>query len=237
MRNASWLLLVPLLIQPPVWSCGGRGCGKVNVSHGKLLQRSDADLARCSAKSIAETAAIEKWSKFGSKLESDKRWSDAEQSYHYVLGLVSLRDGPGSFASVPALERLVKVSKAQNKLDQAISYQQTALLLRKAQPNADKEKVLNAQLSLGELLVKKENYFDGESVLKETVAMYKAEPSLPQAKRDETTQLYAKVLRKLHLDSKADAVELAAATNNAKASFEKSAESKPMILSQKVDGK
>ena len=65
--------------------------------------------------------------------------------------------------------------------------------------------------------------------------MYKSQPSLPSQKRHSTYQHYAKVLRQLHTDSDADAIELAANTNDSQPATGKSAESKQINLPQDAD--
>jgi uncharacterized protein HemY len=227
-REMLWLLLLFLLIEQPGWAgcCRVVRCCGQPLNHGKLTQRSYKFLLESQKATVLQTQAIEQYTKLGCQLETKKRWADAERSFRYVLQVVSRRDGPGSFKSVPALEHLATVSKAQNKLDQAISFQETALLLTKAQRTPNQQAVLNSQLSLGDLFLQKQDYSDAEPVLRDSVAMYNAQPSLPCQKRHVTYQRYAKVLRQLHKDSDADAIEAAVDANNSQPAFEKLAESK-----------
>lgn len=146
-----------------------------------------------------------------------------------------MHDGPGSFKSVPALEHLAVVSELQNKLDQAISFQDTALRLTQAQPNINGQKILNAQLTLADLLVEKKDYSNAESVLSDSVAMCNTQVSIPNEKRATTFKRYAIVLRQLHKDSEADAIEAANANNSQQAIGSKNSDN-PLVTAQAASG-
>lgn len=219
-REILWLLLLFLVIAQPGWSQGisefggshavaaGLGAGMAtSMNHGKMVHRSYQAILEAQKAAIAQTQAIEQYMKLGYQLEAQKRWAEAERSFRYALQVISRRDGPGSFKSVPTLEHLSKVSKEEKKLDQAISFQQTALLLTKAQSIPNQNSVLNSQLNLGNLYIQKQDYARAEPVLKDSVDMYKAQPSLLCQKRRATFNSYAKVLRQLHKDADAKAIE------------------------------
>ena len=219
-EETLWLLLAFALFEQPGWSQGisefggthaaaaGLGAGMAaSMHHGKVVQRSYKAMLEAQRAAMVQSQVIEQYMKVGCQLESQKRWADAERSFRYALQMISRRDGPGSFKSVPTLEHLVSVSKAEKKLDQAISFQETALLLTKAQPTPNQQSVLNAQLNLGNLFVQKQDYSSAEPVFRDSVNLYNSQPSLPSQKRHAIYQTYAKVLRKLHKDTDADAIE------------------------------
>ncbi len=223
-QKIVWLLLFLLVAQPASSGCCRRSCcGQRPINHGKMISRSPSNVLAWHEAAVTQTKAIDRYMKLGYQLESKKKWADAEQSYRYVLKVVSLRDGPGSFKSVPALEHLVTVSKAQNKLDDAINFQDTAVTLRKAQPHTNQQALLNEQLSLADLLTQKQDYSDAEYVLKDSIAMYQVQPSLAPEKRQLTYQKYAKVLRQLHKDSDTDAIDAAVTANNSQLALERPA--------------
>jgi hypothetical protein len=228
MRKSALLLLLPLLVQQPGWSCGGHSCGRNNMIHGQFTQRSYRELVQTHNEAMSETQVINLWFKYGYKLESQKKWAQSEQAFNYVLKVVALRDGPGSPASLPILEHLAKVSGEQKNLKEAIGYQETALNMLKAQKTLNQQAILNDQLILANLYAQNQDFANAEDVLKDSTAMYSAKPSLSNQQRRLTYQLYARVLRQLHKDSEADAIEIAAKPNNLKPG---SAESKQIIIS------
>jgi len=206
------------------------------MGHGKLEQRSYSAVLEGKQRTKIQTQAIEQYTKLGCQLESKKRWEEAERSFRYVLQIVSRRDGPGSFKSMPALEHLVTVSKAQNKIDRAISFQKTVLLLTKVRPTPNQQAILNAQLTLADLYINKRDYSNAELVLSDSIDIYKAHPSLQNQQRRITYLCYAKVLNLLHKDSEADAIEAAANINNSQPIIQKTAESTQSISAIQADG-
>jgi hypothetical protein len=199
-------LLLFLLIAQPAWSRGG-GRPPGPPVHAKITVRSHDELMAAWRIKVQQTLAIEKYNKFANQLEIQKKWADAESNFRYVLKLVALRDGPGSPKSVPVLEHLVKLNEIQKNTDKAMSYQETALLLIKAQDPPNKQAILDNERSLGELYVQMAEYKDAESVLKDAMIICKAEPSVPVQSRSAVYQTYGRVLRQLHKDAEAQAIE------------------------------
>ena len=62
--------------------------------------------------------------------------------------LSARRDGPGSNKGLPALQHLVNVSRAENKLNEAISFQKTVLAFTKAAKAPDAGAIIQEQCNL-----------------------------------------------------------------------------------------
>jgi hypothetical protein len=187
----------------------GAGLAASLGNHSKVVSRSYQSVVKAQQGALAQTKAIEQYMKFGCQLEAQKKWADAERSFKYVLQVVSRRDGPGSVKSVPALEHLVSVTKAQNKLDDAINFQETVLAFKKAESTPNPNEVVKAQSSLSNLLEQNNDYRDAASVLRQSVSYYNSHPFLPAKDKRATRSSYAKVLRKLHKDEEAELIEAA----------------------------
>ncbi len=219
------LLGVQLLLSPSaVWSQGiscaggaygsaaGLGAGlAASRNHGKMVVRSYEAMAKAQQALLAQTQTIQQYMKIGCQFEAAKQWENAEKSFKYVLQVVAVRDGPGSNKGVPALKHLVAVSKAENKLDQAITYQKTVLAFTRGNPVSDAVAVAQEHCNLSNLYVQYGDYQSAAPVLKEGVAYCQDHPSLPIKQRKDMRSSYAKVLRQLHRDSEADAIEIAGA--------------------------
>ena len=187
----------------------GAGLAASLSNHTKVLSRSYRSTVKVQQALAAQTKAIQQYMQYGYKLEAQKKWADAERSYKYVLQIIARRDGPGSQKSVPTLEHLVTVTKAQNKLDDAINFQDTVLSFKSAITPANPPAVVRAQQNLVNLLEQNNDYNHAASVLRQSVSYYDSHPNLPRKDKFTTRAAYAKVLRKLHRDEEADAEEAA----------------------------
>jgi hypothetical protein len=245
MRNrAILLLLVWQLLFFPVagWSqgmveaggglgiAGGLGAGlAASASHGRAVARSYEAMAKSQQALLAQTQAIEHYMKAGCQFEAAKQWGNAEKSFKYVLQVVAARDGPGSNKGVPALKHLVAVSQAQNKLDEAIGFQKTVVSFTKRASIINPAAVINEQCNLSNLYVQYGDYGAAEPVLKEAVTFCDAHPSLSVQQQRATRLSYAQVLRQMHRDSEAEAIESPLA-------YEKKTNAEQAILSIETQG-
>jgi len=185
----------------------GLGAGLAgSLNHGQAITRALNAAADVQNAAVVQTKAIEQYMRLGCQYEAQKNWENAEKSFTYVLQVIARRDGPGSPKSVPALKHLVAVSTAEHKLDQAISFQKTVLSF--SQQSKDPRAVNNAQIDLAKLFIQKQDYVSAEPVCSQSAQTN--DPAIPAAQRQVARTTYANVLRKLHKDSQADAVEAAA---------------------------
>jgi hypothetical protein len=184
-----------------------------SAGHGRVVTRSYESLLETQQAALAQSRAIQAYMKLGCQFEAKKQWVNAEKSYKYVLQVIALRDGPGSAKSVPALQRLVTVSAAQNEIDRAIGFQETVLAFAQRAAVPDIKATLDAQLNLSSLFVHKEDYTSAESVLADSIALCNATSSVQPERRRLAFRTYAKVLRKLHKDSAADKIEVLESEN------------------------
>jgi hypothetical protein len=154
--------------------------------------------------------------KNGVSFEAKKQWADAETCFKYVLQVTTMRDGYGSPTSVPVLKRLVAVTAAQNHVAEAISFQKTVVAFAQNAKIPNPTSVVSAQLDLTKLYFKNEDFAQAAPVMQQSVQLVDAHPTLPATQRREVKQCYATILRKLHRDSEADAIEaeLALAQSN-----------------------
>lgn len=152
----------------------GMGAGMAAVDHGKLAKFAVNSAAQAQQALIAQTKAIEQYYALGNKYEAGKQWENAEKCYAYTLQIIAKRDGPGSPKSVPTLRHLATVNVAQNKLDQASSYEKTVLAFTKAGKHADKAGVFKESVCLSNLLVKSAKYMTAEPLLKDSIAVAQA---------------------------------------------------------------
>lgn len=177
---------------------GGMGAGlAASLNHGAVVRRSFEAVGHAQEAAILQTKAIGQYMQVGCKFEAAKQWDYAEKSFKYVLKVVALRDGPGSRASVPALQHLVTVTQAENKLDEAIDFQKTVLAFTKSAKVADYGAMAQQEENLSNLYIQKDDYVNAEPVLRAAVTVYDSCPSLPDEKRSITKAAYAKVLRKI----------------------------------------
>ncbi len=217
---AFWLLAVSFLVGQEVSAQGifegggveasavGLGAGVAASSqHGRVLQRTYQSAVDVEQATAVRTQAIQQYMKLGCEFETKKQWGNAEKAFKYVLQVTALRDGPGSPKSVPALQHLATVSKAQNNWGDAISFQKTILIFVKGSQVPNQSAVVNAQSDLADSYVHRQEYVNAEPVLRESLDICDANPSVSSAKRKVVVAKYAKVLRQLNRDQEADALE------------------------------
>ena len=222
---------IPYMVAIPCYSQGivdaggaqaaalGLGAGlSASASHGRVVTRSYESVLQAQQAALAQTKAIEQYMKLGCQFEAKKQWDNAEKSYQYVLKVVALRDGPGSPKAVPALQHLVTVNRELNNLPQAINFQERVLAFAKRTSVQDYQATLTAQLNLSDLFICKSDFESAAPVLAESVALCNANPSLPPKRRRAALKTYATVLRKLHKDAEAEAIEAQAAADDQSAS-------------------
>jgi len=185
----------------------GAGIAAAYGDHSKTIKNSYQTIINAKQAKIQQTKAIEQYTKYGIQLEAKKNWTNAEAAYRYVLQVISRRDGPGSIQSVPVLEHLVSVTKAQNKLADAIKYQQTVVAFSKVQQLLNPLDRINAECNLSNLYIQNSDFKSAASVLHDSVTYCKSQPSISAAARRSTFSRYAHVLRELHKDEEAAAIE------------------------------
>jgi hypothetical protein len=161
-------------------------------------------MLRAQQAAIAQTKAIEQYMSMGCKFEATKQWENAEKSFKYVLQVVARRDGPGSTNSIPALHHLVTVTEAQNKIDEAITFQKTVLAFAKAAKVPDYGGVVSEQVNLSNLFMRKEDYASATPVLNEAIASYDACPQLSNEQRCALLAAYTKLLSKTRKPTHSD---------------------------------
>jgi DNA-binding SARP family transcriptional activator len=192
-------------------SAAGLGAGAAaSAGHGRVVRRTYETMLEAEKATEAQTKVIEQYMKVGTQYEAKKQWENAEKTYKYVLQITAQRDGPGSAASVPTLRHLVVVSKEQNNLDDAIGYQSTLVDFARVARVPEPAAVINAEISLSNLYLQKDDYHSAAAVLRDSYTLSTNSPSLPPAKRKVALAAYAKVLRQMHKDAEADAIEKAA---------------------------
>lgn len=102
------------------------------------------------------------------------------------------------------------MNRIEDKPDEALYFQETALRLIQAQKPSNKQAILDNQLGLTALYLNRNDYRNAESVLKDAVATCKSEPTLFGQERGTVYRAYGKVLRQLHKDAEAQAIEATA---------------------------
>jgi len=191
-------------------AAAGMGAGvAASTNHGHLITRTYESAVQAQQTAIAETKAIQQYVKLGSAYEAKKQWNSAEKSFDYALKVIALRDGVGSEKALPVLKHLVTVTCADHDFGQAVSYQKTVLQFAQAQaakiPNP--VAVINEQMTLANLYALKQDYVSAEPILQACLATATSSDAVPAAKRVIVSTTYARILRKLHKDAQADAVE------------------------------
>lgn len=205
----------------------GMGAGLATVDHGKLAKYAVNSAAQAQQTLAAQTKAIEQYYALGNKYEAEKQWENAEKCFAYTLQIIAKRDGPGSPKSVPTLRHLATVTVAQDKLDQASSYEKTVLAFTKAGKHSDKVGVLKESVKLSNLLVKKSKYVTAEPILKDSIAVAQS-GNIKTPDYRSALVMYNLVLQELNKPdeaavvaaqiSKEDSAQETASTNSEKAS-------------------
>lgn len=187
-------------------SAAGLGAGMAaSANHGRVVGRTYDSVVQSQQAIIAQTKAIEQYMRLGAEYETKKQWQNAEKAYRYVLQVSALRDGPGSEKTVPALKHLVSVCKAQNNLEDAVGFQKRVVGM--AEAAASPAATFNARIDLSNLFIAKEEYSEAEPILAQSVEQSVDPKTIPAAKRILALQTYARVLKKLKKDSKAQIVD------------------------------
>lgn len=190
----------------------GLGAGlAASIGRGALVGRTynsavDAQMSAAQALQV-RTKAIDQYMKLGAQYEARKQWQNAEKSFRYVLQVSTLRDGIGSPKMVPTLQHLVTVSSAQGNLYDAIGFQQRLVNFAKNAKVADPATVINAQMSLTDLYLKKQDYQSAEPVIRESFEKAQSAPGIAKEKRKVIARTYGQVLRKLNKESEAKQIE------------------------------
>lgn len=186
----------------------GLGAGlAASQNGGALVKNTYKAAANVQISAAAQTKAIQQYISLGIGFEAKKQWVNAEDAFTSALKWICQRDGTGSQASVPALQHLAKVSKAQNKIDQAIGYQKTVVAFAKRARTPDPKALVGADRDLSDMYVQKGDYADAEPILREAVAIMDKTPSVPPEEQIATLKVYGRVLRELNKTSEADAVD------------------------------
>jgi len=214
------LVIAPLFPYP----CFGQGMGEyggaqagvaglgaglaASLNHGKMVRHSYQAVINAQQVLVMQTKAIEQYMKVGCEQETKKKWAAAEESFRYVLTVIARRDGPGSSKGLPALEHLVSVAKAQDKIEDAISYQKTVIAFEKSAPSQNVSAIVKAQNNLSNLFVTRGDYASAEPFLRDSVAICNTHrSSLSSSQRHNTVISYSKVLRKLKKNAEAETLE------------------------------
>jgi tetratricopeptide (TPR) repeat protein len=185
----------------------GLGAGlATSLNHGKAVRNSYEAMAKVQESTVTQAKAIEQYTKLGCNLEAKKKWDQAEESFKYVLKIIARKDGPGSVKSLPTLEHLVTVTKAQDKIDDAIGFQKTVVAFRKASSAPDTNALVTAQTNLAGLFVQKDNYASAEPILRDSVSTCSSSTIISPQIRRQAVVSYAKVLRKLNKKDEAEAL-------------------------------
>jgi len=186
----------------------GLGAGlAASQNKGALVRNTYAVAAQGQEAVAAQTNAIKLYLAAGQAYESKKQWAEAEKAFTYVLQVVCKRDGPGSQASLPALKHLASISREQNKIDQAIGFQKTVVAFTHCVPKIDNTALLKVEDELTDLYILKGDYPKAEPVVRDQVSIIASSPQLPPEKQHATLKTYSKVLRQLHKNAQADAIE------------------------------
>ncbi len=210
-QKTLWLLIFCLFLPLPVIAQGmaengglyssmaGLGAGlAASQRHGAVVGRSYQAVINAQQAAIIQSQAITQYMRQGCEFEATKQWLNAEKSFKYVLRVIAMRDGPGSRNSLPVLEHLVTVTKAQNKLKEATDFQSTVVAFTKAGKTPDYNAVVSQQMNLSNLYIEQEDYANAEPVLKSAIQVYDSCPTLSKERRKDIITSYSKVLKKLH---------------------------------------
>ncbi|MBX9725271.1 MAG: hypothetical protein K2X81_27960 [Candidatus Obscuribacterales bacterium] len=244
MKSRFLVVLIPLLTQSPVYSQAlmestlgrggmmGLGSGlAASLGQGKVVKRSAEAVMQAQQSAMAQTKALEQSLSVGLQLETKKQWEAAEKAYRNALVLIAHRDGPGSKKSVPVLQHLANITKAENKMSDAISFQKTILRFAEANANADKEAVFAAQQSLSSSYIEIKDYPSAATILRQAAE----NKSTTIEQRKSTLQVYGKVLHELHKEKEAKQVETALATTAQGVMPQLPAETPSKLNSSKTD--
>ncbi|MBA3994142.1 MAG: hypothetical protein C0469_11495 [Cyanobacteria bacterium DS2.3.42] len=186
----------------------GMGAGLAgSMGKGKVVRRTYESMLQAQQVMVAQTKQIEQYVATGVQLEAKKQWANAEQYFQDALKMIAKRDGPGSQKSAPVLAHLAKVTKNQNKLDEAIGYQKTVVAFANVAKAQNPAAAVQAQTDLGSMYIDKGQYANAEGVLKQSADIVRHDRSVSSKTYSTTLRVYGEVLRKLNKDAEADSID------------------------------
>lgn len=180
---------------------GGLGAGTAGLGAGlgASLKNKNPKSAPAKPTVIPTEKEMEKTVATGAKLQSEKKWGDAEECYKTVLRMIFKREGAGSEKSVPTLQQLVTVTKEQGKYKDAIGYQKTIFAFAQRSGSDTKER-----FTLGKLYLLDGNLQQAESTMRSTLAKVN---ELPEGERVDAMKTQLEVLQKLNRTDEAKQLE------------------------------
>ena len=186
----------------------GMGAGLAgSMGKGKVVRRTYESMVQAQQAMIAQTKVIEQNIATGVQMEAKKQWVSAEQYFQDALKMIAKRDGPGSQKSAPVLAHLAKISKSQNKLDEAIGYQKTVVAFANVVKTQNPAAAVQAQTDLGSMYIDKGDFNNAEGVLKQSADIVRHDRSVSPKSYSTTLRVYGEVLRKLNKDAEADSID------------------------------
>ncbi len=157
----------------------GMGAGLAgSMGKGKVVRRTYESMLQAQQAMVAQTKQIEQYVATGVQLEAKKQWANAEQYFRDALKMIAKRDGPGSQKSAPVLAHLAKVTKNQNKLDEAIGYQKTVVAFANVSKAQNPTAAVQAQADLSSMYIDKGQYANAEGVLKQSADIVRHDRSV-----------------------------------------------------------
>lgn len=223
-KRLLWVALTPFLLSVPAHAQGMMEFGGVNtispagaaglgagaaasMNHGNVMKKTFGAAVQVQQSVAEQTRAIEQQIKTGCELEAKKQWEAAEKAYTSALAMIVRRDGPKSPQQVPILHKLVNVCQQGKNMYQAISFQKNIVDFAKTSNNKDPQVVATAQIKLSDLYMASKDYSSAEPLLRDSLAMFDAYPTMSRAARLKARKDYAITLRAHFKDAEADAIE------------------------------
>ncbi len=193
----------------------GMGAGLAgSMGKGKVVRRTYESMLQAQQTMVAQTKQIEQYVATGVQLEAKKQWTTAEQYFQDALKLIAKRDGPGSQKSAPVLAHLAKISKSQNKLDEAIGYQKTVVAFANVSKAQNPVAAVQAQTDLSNMYIDKGDLSNAEGVLKQSADIVRHDKSVSPKTYSTTLRVYGEVLRKLNKEAEAALIDAELASQN-----------------------
>ncbi|HEY9786766.1 MAG TPA: hypothetical protein V6D17_15295 [Candidatus Obscuribacterales bacterium] len=186
----------------------GLGAGTAaGLSKGRVFQRTYDMGLQAQQAVVAQTRAIENYVVLATQYEAKKQWENAEKCYTYALQFIARRDGPGSPKSAPLLENLARVCKEQRKINDAIGYQKTVVAFANASKVQSIPKIVQTQNDLSNLYISKGDFASAEPIARKSVELVRNDRSISPRELHATLRVYGEVLRGLHREPEAIAIE------------------------------
>ncbi|HEY9684379.1 MAG TPA: hypothetical protein V6C89_00400 [Drouetiella sp.] len=167
----------------------GGGTAAVATDRAKAL----AKTPRTMLTPEQQTNLVSTLSKQAMALEKSGKMHLAEQSYREALRTIAQRDGVGSQAALPILQKLVFTLKEQRHYDDAISSQKTVVAFARASAKTAPVEFINAQQELADFYIKKNELQAAEKLLNENVSFANAESQVPASVRESCQASLAKL--------------------------------------------